>query len=113
MKLTLTLGERVGAYIILIEVVQGPRHFLSLIKDAKQQMQFSAEDIKAYGVVPRAGGGIDWNRDATDQTKDLTISEGVHTYLKDRLTELDKHDKITLDLLDIANKILGEPTKNG
>ena len=106
MTLSLSLPERIGVYILLSECKVGPRAFLNLIKDAKKAIEIKKEEMSEYGITGRPDGGIDWNKESADKTKDFTLSEGAYNFLKSRLEDLEKQEKLHIDLLPIANKIL-------
>lgn len=112
MQLTLDFNERIGAYIILQQVNRGPRGFLNVVKDAKETLEVKKDEIAEYGVIPRPGGGLDWDKEKSKVTKEFTISEGAYNYIKSRLEEMDKGE-MDIEFVAIANKILGEPQKNG
>lgn len=112
MELTLDFNERIGFYIILQQVARGPRPFLNLLKDAKEVLEIKKEEIAEYGVTPRQGGGLDWDKEKAKQEKTFTISTGAYNYVKGKLVEMDEGE-MDIEFVAIANKILGEQENNG
>lgn len=111
MTISLTLPERIGVIILLAEVNVGKRSFLNFIKDGRDAVEIKKEEIQEYGITGRQGGGLDWNKETADIAKEFTLSEGVSEFITKRLKELE--DALPMDLLPLANKILGEAEKNG
>lgn len=113
MTLSLTLPERIGAIILFAEVKIGNRAFLGFIKDARTAVELKEEEIKEYGIKGRPDGWLDWAKSTQDNEKEFTITDGAYNFMKTRLEDLDKQGKMAMDLLPLANKILGDSEKNG
>lgn len=112
-KISLTLPERVGMFIICQNKKYGDHRLMYLLKQAKEELMTKDKEIKEYEISPRAGGGINWNEEKAQKAKTFSIPALIHQMVEDELRQLSKDGKITDDLVDIANKMLGIPDDDG
>lgn len=107
------MPERVGFYIILESKTYGDHRLMYLLKQAKDVLKTREDEIKKYSITARAGGGINWDVKKGAVGREFRIPALVYQMVEDEIRKLDKDGKITEDLVDIANKILGEPDSDG
>lgn len=113
MPTTLSFPERIAALILINECQVGDRNFLSMIKLAKAELHLTEKDTKEFALIPRQGGGIDWDNEKAKKVQKFDIPESVLQYFKDRLKQLDSEKKLHMDLLPLADKMLGGTKKKG
>lgn len=108
-KVSLTLPERVGMYIICDNKKYGDHRLMYLLKQAKDTLKTTEKEIVEYKLTPRAGGGINWDNEKAAKPKSFQIPALIYQMVEDELRTLDKDGKITEDLVPLANKMFGEP----
>lgn len=111
MQISLNFPERVGLFILVEEAKVGDRKFLSMLNLAKEALRVREDDIKEYGVSNRPDGGINWNFEKAKKVKKYDVPESVMNHVTKRLADLEKSQQLTMELLPIADKILGESKK--
>ena len=95
--LTLNLSERVNALTIL-NAFKGNLDKMAVILDDIKQFTITDEEWeKADRKVTETNGSVQWNwSDEKGGEKELVVSEGVATYLKDMIKEKDGKGEFTL-----------------
>jgi len=112
-KVSLNMPERVGMFIMLENKKFGDHRLMYLLKMAKEALKTKEKEIEEYGITPRPGGGINWNVEKGKKAKTFQIPALIYQMVEDDLKAMDKAQQISEDLVDLANKILGEPEHDG
>ncbi len=77
------------------------------IKDLKNKIELTQEELKKYGVVATATGGVRWNKEGKDYIVSYTFTDLEIAVLKDTFNKLDSKKQVPVDeaFLELYTKI--------
>lgn len=83
---------------------------LKLIKDIKEKLELSQEEMTSIGLQSLPNGSVAWSPDKAEKTKlaevDMNFTEMEINLLHGRLEELDKANKIPVAIQDLIFKVI-------
>lgn len=91
--------------LILLQVlvaVQGNLAELRILRELREELAFTEEDHKKYGIQPTGDGGLQWNDPIS--TKEIEIGDVARDIIVRRFRELNKQKVLTEDHLSICEK---------
>lgn len=101
-KITLSVLERLQITTLLPQ--NGGLIEMGLVKEIRDKVKFSAEEIEEYQLRDIENGSVVWNP-AKAKLREYTFADSEIQVLKKGVDEADKRGAITLHNLDLAQMI--------
>ncbi len=94
--------------LMLLQILprEGDITTLRIVRKLREDLSFSEEETAALKLA-NVDGRVQWEADA-DTGKDVEVGPRAQKLIVETLEQLDKQKKITLDLLPLYDKFVGE-----
>ena len=76
-----------------------------VVKDIKNKTELSQSEVTEYGLKVVAEGGLSWNEEGNKSVKEIIFTTAELSILKEKVDELDRNAKLTLDILPLCRLI--------
>jgi len=87
---------------------------MTVVKDIKDKVELSQAEMAEYGLKIVKDGGLSWNEKGNSSSKEIIFTTAELSILKEKVDELDKNAKLTLDVLPLCDLIKeNERKQNG
>ena len=103
MKIKLSIIDRINFSVLFPQ--QGTILIQMIVRDISSKIEISADESKKI-ELKQVSDKLFWNVEKAGKLeKDFEFSEAEINFLKGRVDEIDKEGKVTLQVLDLFNKI--------
>ena len=87
---------------------------MTVVKDIKDKVELSQAEMAEYGLKIVKDGGLSWNEKGNSSSKEIIFTTAELSILKEKVDELDRNAKLTLDVLPLCDLIKeNERKQNG
>lgn len=99
MDAKLTLSDR----LILLDILPqtGTYITMKILREFKEQLSFSEEELKNYEIKLEEDGKVSWNPIHMTETKDFSIGDTMHSIIKTAFKKLDDEEKLRAEHLEL------------
>lgn len=98
----LGIKERILLNGLLAEI-RGNYLLLGDVRDIREKLSFTPEEIKKHEIIEVANGKLSWQ---SNVEKEFEFSDTLKTKIESILKEMDKQETLSLDLISVYEKFV-------
>lgn len=108
MRLHLKFIERYGINFLLGNIQKASLSQWKAINEMKNILTFKPEEIKKFNVRQDGKGGMTYDKTHVEESVEYTLPDTGFAFLRAMIAELDSANAVHIDLISLAEKILGQ-----